>query len=152
MRLITLFVLLNAPICLLMAQIEVPPANWSFEIVQHPQDTQIFEIRFVGQVPEKHHIYSMNYDCPVGPLPSQFIFATSPDCDLVGEAHALGDTEEYDDIFECTLKTFHHTAVFAQSVRSMKAGAHLKGVLEYQMCAPSGLCVLHKYEFDIPIN
>jgi hypothetical protein len=130
----------------------MPPSEWShsLEIVEGATVGSEMDIIFKAIIPNTFHVYSNDYECPNGgPLPSEFKFDASTSYELVGKARPVGAKMVFDDIFECNVSEFHHEAMFRQRIKVMQPSLRIKGVLEYQMCAESGLCVLHKYPFEL---
>ncbi len=132
-----------------IAQI-IPPADWSYEIPNKNVKTgEETEIVFKAVIPETYHVYSNNYVCKFGPLPSEFKFEKHPSFEVVGLAKAVGDHKYFDDVFNCDLADFSKTAEFHQKIKILGKDPVIKGVLEYQMCTEAGLCVLQEYDFNI---
>ena len=127
------------------------PSEWSHSL----GDTTVsvgdeIEIIFRAVIPDTYLVYSNDYDCPGGgPLPAEFKYDSSAAYTLVGTATPVGAEKVYDDIFECEISEFHTTAEFRQKIKILSADAKISGVLWYQMCAATGLCVLHKYPYTI---
>lgn len=128
----------------------IPPADWSYEIpVKDVKVGDETEVVFRAIIPETFHVYSNNYDCEFGPLPSEFKFEEHPSFQVVGLAKAIGDHKYFDDIFNCDLADFSKTAEFRQKIKILSKDPVIQGVLEYQMCTEEGQCVLQEYEFNI---
>ncbi len=133
------------------AQAQNVPSKWSHKVVNPTVEIGgEIELVFTAVIPDKYLVYSNNYDCPNGgPLPAEFLYNLDSTYELVGSPLAVGDEEVFDDIFECNIKEFHTKAEFRQKIKITNSNSSISGILEYQMCAPTGLCVLHKYEFTV---
>lgn len=129
---------------------EQSPAKWNLEVVKDTISNDPNKVIFVfkGVIPAGHHVYSSDYECPNGgPLPSEVKFDSNASFSLDGKLKAIGAEEVFDDIFECNVKEFHDVAEFRQHVTYKSKSGTVTGEIGYQMCSPSGLCVLHTYKF-----
>jgi hypothetical protein len=128
-----------------------PPSSWSQSVTDSSVAVgEEIEVVFRAIIPATYLVYSNDYDCPNGgPLPTVFNYVQTPDFELVGSPIPIGAEKVYDEIFECEISEFHKIAEFRQRIKILTENINISGVIEYQMCAASGLCVLHKYEYSI---
>ena len=147
----SLFVLVG----LLFAQLfsfgqNIPPAEWSHDFPKKEYKVgDEVEITFKAIIPGNYHIYSNDYVCEFGPLPSEFIFEENASFSAGGKAVPIGAHKFFDDIFKCDLTDFKGTAEFRQKIKVLSPDPVVKGRLDYQMCTDDGFCVLHKYNFSL---
>lgn len=129
----------------------IPPAKFTYSVDKTTVEIgDVVTVTFTGVIPKTYHVYSNDYSCPNGgPLPAKFNFNAHSSYSTVGKATPIGAKKVYDDIFECDITEFHHTAVFKQKFKILNASPKITGLLEYQMCTEEGRCVLHEYEIDI---
>ncbi|MFT7591486.1 MAG: thiol:disulfide interchange protein, partial [bacterium] len=129
----------------------IPPAEFSYTLDKSSVKVgDIVTVTFTGVIPETYHMYSNDYVCTNGgPLPAKFTYNANKSYEIVGKSTPIGAKKVYDDIFECDITEFHHIAVFKQKIKVLSASPKIKGLLEYQMCAESGRCVLHEYEIEV---
>lgn len=128
----------------------IPPADWSYELpVKSARVGDVIEVVFKARIPGTYHIYSNDYVCEFGPLPSEFKFDKHSSFKLLGKAKPIGAHKYFDDVFNCDLTDFSKTAEFRQKIKLLAPDPQIKGLLEYQMCTEEGFCVLHEYPFEI---
>lgn len=126
--------------------VHVEPTVWDIH-VEHENDTAY--IVFNGVIPEGQHIYACDFVCEIGPFPAVIANPTANNGSFVGPLKSPGAKAEYDDIFECTLKSYGGKASFRQAIQIQGGHADFSGVLEYQVCLEDGMCVLQRKEFSL---
>jgi len=128
----------------------IPPAEWSYEVPSKEFKVgDVVEVTFKAVIPGNYHIYSNDYVCEFGPLPSEFLFDAHPSYSVAGKAKPIGAHKFFDDVFNCDLTDFKGTAEFRQKLKVLAPDPLITGRLDYQMCTDDGFCVLHKYKFEI---
>lgn len=148
-RFLTVLIVFFTAVSAVWSQV-IPPAEWRYELpVKNAKVGDVIEIVFKAKIPATYHIYSNDYDCEFGPLPSEFKFEPHPSFKLSGKAKAIGAHKYFDDVFNCDISDFNKTAEFRQKVKLLAPEPVIKGVLEYQMCTEEGFCVLHEFEYAI---
>jgi hypothetical protein len=112
------------------------PVKWSFKVQQtSPGEATLL---LIGKIDPKWHLYSQHIDAEPGkitPLPTSFKFEKNPDYELIGEVLEPKPIEEYDPLFELTLRYFADKTVFKQKIRILgQKDFTIKGILEYMAC------------------
>jgi thiol:disulfide interchange protein len=112
------------------------PVKWSFKVQQtSPGEATLL---LIGKIDPKWHLYSQHIDAEPGkitPLPTSFKFEKNPDFELIGEVLEPKPIEEYDPLFELTLRYFADKTVFKQKIRILgQKDFTIKGILEYMAC------------------
>ena len=132
----------------LQAQI-LEPAKWSSK----PSTTSanagdVIELIFDVKIDKDWYLYSSEFPCEDGPIPTSFTYEPNAGYELVGGIIPVNPIDKYDDIFECDVKVFKKTAQFRQKVKLLGNGVVIKGVFEYQVCTEvDGRCVPGDGEF-----
>jgi thiol:disulfide interchange protein DsbD len=132
----------------LQAQI-LEPAKWSSK----PSTTSanagdVIELIFDVKIDKDWYLYSSEFPCEDGPIPTSFTYEPNAGYELVGGIIPVNPIDKYDDIFECDVKVFKKTAQFRQKVKLLGKGVVIKGVFEYQVCTEvDGRCVPGDGEF-----
>ena len=132
-----------------MAQIQ-NPAHWSYAVknVTNNEATLVFTVKLDAG----WHIYSQHTD-PNGPLPIAFDFTKGDNYALVGGVSEPKPHEEFDELFNCTVRSFDGTVTFRQKVRILSDKASkVKGILSFQLCN-DGSCIAPEdidFEFSLP--
>lgn len=132
----------------LQAQI-LEPAKWTSKpSVNSAQAGDEIELIFDVKIDKDWYLYSSEFPCEDGPIPTSFTFEPNPGYELIGGIIAVNPVDKYDDIFECDVKVFKKTAQFIQKVRLLGSGVIIKGEYEYQVCTEvDGRCVPGDGEF-----
>jgi hypothetical protein len=144
-RFLLLFLFLNN---LATAQ-EIVPANWELKFSRDNwKENDTVTLYLIGNIPEHQSVYSTNFNCDLGPMPSKLVFTNAGTNYLVVDsAKSVGEKPEYDDIFECTMKKFKGKALIKQVVKMNTKQAEIKGYLEYQTCTDA-MCLQYRVYFE----
>lgn len=126
--------------------VQVEPTVWDIH-VENINDTSY--IVFNGVIPKGQHIYACDFKCEIGPFPASIVNPNAHGGTFVGPLQSPGAKAEFDDIFECTLKSYGGNAAFRQAIQIEGGHADFSGVLEYQVCLENGMCVLQRKEFSL---
>ncbi len=127
------------------------PANWSVA----PSATSanagdVIEIRFSAIIDKNWYLYSNDFDCPDGPLKTEFTFVPHASYELVGEAKAINPTKKRDNNFECDVIVFKEKGEFVQKVRLLGSPVQVSGNYDYQVCSDiTGVCITSSGDFSI---
>ena len=129
------------------------PVKWAFES-KKMSETE-FDLIFKSTIEKGWHIYSPSMKtADLGPIPTSFTLAKSPNVELVGKlkeesAHKRTHKEPvFDNI---TVVDFEQSATFTQRVKVKDASQKVLGMLEYQAC-DEGSCLPPKevnFNFDV---
>ena len=108
------------------------PVKWSFK-ANRINDT-IAELQFIASIERTWHLYSQaKYE--LGPLPTEFKFEKNTGIKLLGKVTEPKGHEEYDEMFEITVKYFEKEAIFTQKVKVTSTKPTIvKGILYFQAC------------------
>ena len=78
------------------------PLKWDFKVTQQANDNEAV-LQFTANLESGWHLYSQHTD-PDGPVGISFDFAKSKDYSRVGGVTEPKPTEEYDELFKCTIR------------------------------------------------
>ncbi|MEP2669858.1 MAG: cytochrome c biogenesis protein CcdA [Cyclobacteriaceae bacterium] len=147
MKRVLVFLLLISSI-VLQAQI-LEPAKWTSKpSVTSANAGDVIELIFDVKIDKDWYLYSSEFPCEDGPIPTSFTFEPNAGYELVGGIVPINPVDKYDDIFECDVKVFKKTAQFKQKVKLLGSGVVIKGEFEYQVCTEiDGRCVPGDGEF-----
>ncbi len=109
------------------------PVKWKFTV--EPVNEQEAVLVFSATVTGGYHLYAQQQD-PLGPLPTEFIFAENADYKLKGKAvESPAPVSEKDETFGVMVQFFKKDAQFRQTVRLNAAkDMEIKGTIDYQVC------------------
>jgi thiol:disulfide interchange protein DsbD len=108
------------------------PVKWSFK-TNRINDT-IAELQFIASIEKTWHLYSQaKYE--LGPLPTEFKFEKNTGVKLLGKVSEPKGHEEYDEMFELTVKYFEKEAIFTQKIKiTSNKPVKISGILYFQAC------------------
>jgi thiol:disulfide interchange protein DsbD len=109
------------------------PVDWKFDSKKISNDE--FELTFTAYIDEHWAIYS-HYLEEGGPLPTNFIFESNSDYEIVGKIneHELNRVTKHDSVFEMVVTKFYNEARFSQRIKLLSDSATISGNLEYMTC------------------
>lgn len=109
------------------------PVKWKFTV--EPVNEQEAVLVFSATVTGGYHLYAQQQD-PLGPLPTEFIFAENTDYKLKGKAaESPAPVSEKDETFGVMVQFFKKDATFRQTVSLTSAkDMEIKGTIDYQVC------------------
>jgi thiol:disulfide interchange protein len=129
------------------------PVKWAFES-KKVSETE-FDLIFKSTIEKGWHIYSPSMKAAdLGPIPTNFTFAKSPNLEIVGKvkeesAHKRTHKEAVFD--NMTVVDFEEAATFTQRVKVKDASQKVTGSVEYMACT-DGSCLPPadvKFSFDL---
>lgn len=113
------------------AQIE-NPIQWSFS--SRNLNAQESELVMTAVLENHWHIYSQHIPAD-GPKPTQFVFSTSPDYELIGKVKEMSPViKTHDKSFDMDISYFGNKAVFVQKIKLNKPQTTVKGSVEFMIC------------------
>jgi len=125
------------------------PVKWSFK-TNRINDTTA-ELQFVATIDKGWHLYSQHLP-EDGPLPLEFRFEKVSGATLVGKVAEPKSHEEYDPMFEMTVKYFSDQAVFTQKLKiTGNKPVSIKGILSFQSCDDKS-CIPGETEFSFNLE
>lgn len=114
------------------------PATWSFSTKE--LNAAEVELTLTCKLDAGWHLYSQ-YTDPAGPIAIEFTFDDSKDYMRVGKVAEPKPHEEYDETFECNVRSFSGKVVFRQKIkRNTDKAFKVTGSLYYQLCN-DGSCI-----------
>lgn len=120
-----------------MAQV-IDPVKWSFQVKDLNECES--ELIFTAQLDQGWHLYSQHTD-PQGPIGISFEFTPSKDYTLKGNVSEPKPHEEFDNDFNCMVRSFSGRVVFRQKIeRLSQKDFKVKGTYSYQLCN-NGSCI-----------
>lgn len=129
----------------------IPPAKWSVKAsVTEAKIGDVVELIFTTSIPSGIHIYANDYQCD--PVMAVLIIDPISGFSVQGKPKAIGAHRYMDDVFGCEVNEWKKKADFRQKIKILKTNPTVSGILEYQMCTDDGSCVLHEFEFKVPIK
>lgn len=115
------------------------PLKWDFKVTQQANDNEAV-LQFTANLESGWHLYSQHTD-PDGPVGISFDFAKSKDYSRVGGVTEPKPTEEYDELFKCTIRSFSGKVVFRQRIKiNTEKDFKVTGTMSYQLCN-DGSCI-----------
>ncbi|MCR4658737.1 MAG: thioredoxin family protein [Bacteroidales bacterium] len=130
------------------AQIQ-DPVKWKYRTVV--VNDSVAELQFEATLDAGWHLYSQHTD-PAGPLPISFSFEPSASYKTIGSVSEPKPHEEFDDIFECTVRSFSGKTTFKQRIKRLSTSDFtVQGTLNYQLCN-NGSCIApedHDFSFNV---
>ncbi len=133
------------------AQIE-EPVKWKFSTEKIDENT--LNLIMEASIEDNWHLYSQFFDAG-GPLPLIFNFEENNNYKLIGGVIEYQQPkEEFDDVFEITVRYFEKYAKFTQKVEILSnEGFNIVGNLEGQACYDlDGKCIPVSSDFVFKIN
>lgn len=109
------------------------PVKWKFTV--EPVNEQEAVLVFSATVTGGYHLYAQQQD-PLGPLPTEFIFAENAGYKLKGKAtESPKPVSEKDETFGVMVQFFKKDATFRQTVTLTEGkDMEIKGTIDYQVC------------------
>ena len=120
--------------------------TWSFSASK--TDVKVgeeIELIFKAKIDDHWHMYATDFpDC--GPIPTELFFNEKKNFQLVGSLKSINPVEQYDSIFECTVKVFEHAGEFRQKIKVTGSPLVIKGSIEGQVC--ERICIQFADDFN----
>ncbi|MFY0654224.1 MAG: thioredoxin family protein [Cyclobacteriaceae bacterium] len=119
------------------------PASWSYQISDTDfKKGDVVELTFNVKLDSTWHLYTIDLDPEIGPLPTEFEFEADPSYELLGEMEQIGVHEEYDKTWEAEVSYFSDIAVFNQKIKILSEKVNLKGSYFFLVCTTvDGMCI-----------
>ncbi len=137
MKKITALLLAIAVASLGFAQMK-DPASWKFATKQISDNET--ELQFTVTLDKGWHIYSQHTD-PNGPIGLSFTFDNSKNYKKLSNVKEPRAHEEFDDMFQCTVRSFDGSVTFRQRIKVLsEKDFKVTGTMSYQLCN-DGSCI-----------
>ena len=109
------------------------PVAWSFAVEDETDSTAF--IVATATIEDHWHVYAMNLESDMGPIPTSLNFEEIDGYELVGEPIEGEPKVTYDPNFEMDLSYFDGLATFKQKVRKLSAKpVKVEGFVTYMVC------------------
>jgi thiol:disulfide interchange protein DsbD len=125
------------------------PVKWEYKSKSIGNNE--FELQFVASIDGHWHMYSQNVD-EGGPIPTSFIFNSSPDFELIGEMEEPKGITIEDPVFKMKLKYFEKGAIFTQKVKLNNSATKITGELEFMSCDDEKCLPTELLEFEFNLK
>lgn len=109
------------------------PVTWTFNS-KKLSDCE-YELLFTGTISEPWHVYSLSQTAKDGPLPSELLFDTLKEYELIGKPTEGTPIKIYDKMFEAEVAYFEKTVEFKQKIKLLTdKPVAITGNFLYQAC------------------
>ena len=127
------------------------PASWSYNLSDaNPPVGEEVEIIFDVKLEPTWHLYTIDLDPDIGPLPTLIEFTPDASYELVGEIEQIGVHTEYDNTWEAEVSYFSEKAQFVQKIKVLSEDLKISGIYEYLVCTTvDGMCIPGDGEFSL---
>jgi thiol:disulfide interchange protein DsbD len=126
------------------------PVKWKFETKQI-SDTE-YELLFKASIEKNWHLYAQWLPEGNFSLPTQFIFETTADVELIDTVTSLSTVHEaYEELAGAMSRYYDTEAVFSQKIKITGANPQVKGIIDYMTCDDEQ-CIKLDEEFEFHLN
>ncbi len=137
----------------LSAQI-LDPVKWSF--TQNQISDDYIELEFNAKIDSGWHLYSQftgQYYNDEGPIPTSFVFSTSDFFIREGLMNEEPPIEDYDIIWDDTLKYYKKNTVFSQKIKLLTDKTfNIEGEINFMLCDAEQCIFPMPLQFNFTIN
>lgn len=120
--------------------------SWSFAF-----DSETSQISIKAKMNEGWHIYSLDVDESIGPVPTSIEFNENDQLVLLGNVEAPEPKLEYDENFGGDLKFYENEVLFKQGI-DVKESTKLSGTVVYMSCNNEMCYPPVEVNFELEIN
>jgi thiol:disulfide interchange protein len=120
------------------------PAKWTFEVSSTSvKSGDEVELIFKANIDDGWYMYSNDFSEECGPILASLELIETKDFKKVGELKAIGSSEKYEEVFECSVRVFKHTAEFRQRIKVLSGPLEVTATISGQTCQSAGdrVCV-----------
>jgi thiol:disulfide interchange protein len=151
-----LFLIFFFTITFVRAQV-LTPATWTFEISKSTAKVgEELELIFKATIEDKWYMYANDFNPDCGPLLTEIQFSNTTNFVVSGPTKAIKSVAKHDEIFDCDVKIFKHTAEFRQKIKVTGSPLNISGSIGGQVCTEiDGKCVPFDEDFsfsNIPVS
>jgi thiol:disulfide interchange protein DsbD len=152
----TLFLLIFFTATFVRAQV-LTPATWTFEVSKSTAKVgEELELIFKATIDDKWYMYANDFNPDCGPLLTEIQFSNTSNFQVSGPTRAIKSIPKHDEIFDCDVKIFKHTAEFRQKIKVTGSPLNISGSIGGQVCTEiDGKCVPFDEDFsfnNIPVS
>lgn len=109
------------------------PVKWNFAVEDETDSTAVLVAE--ATIEDKWHVYAMNLESDMGPIPTSLNFDKSEDYELIGEPSEGKPKVSYDPNFDMDLSYFDNSASFKQKIRKLSdKPAKISGFVTFMVC------------------
>jgi thiol:disulfide interchange protein DsbD len=125
------------------------PTKWTWQ----PSSTTVkvgdeIDLIFKAVIEENWYIYANEFDPDCGPMHTTVTLNPDASFKVIGTLKAISPTPKHDEIFDCDVKIYKHTAEFRQKIKVLSGNLKLSGIYEGQVCTEvEGKCIPFDGEF-----
>jgi DsbC/DsbD-like thiol-disulfide interchange protein len=130
------------------AQID-EPVTWSYGQKKISKTEAIVYLK--ATIEDGWHIYSQNIK-PGGPIKTMVTFAPSKDFVKVGATAEPKPLSKFEKTFDMNVTYFEKTVIFQQKIKINKAGALVKGKIEFMVCNDRKCLPPTEVEFSVQVK
>jgi thiol:disulfide interchange protein len=126
------------------------PATWTFEISKSSAKVgEELELIFKATIDDKWYMYANDFNPDCGPLLTEIQFSNTTNFVVSGPTKAIKSVPKHDEIFDCDVKIFKHTAEFRQKIKVTGSPLNISGSIGGQVCTEiDGKCVPFDEDFS----
>jgi thiol:disulfide interchange protein len=145
----TLFLVIFFSATFVHAQI-LTPATWTFEISKSSAKVgEEIELIFKATIDDKWYMYANDFNPDCGPLLTEIQFSNTTNFEVSGSTKAIKSVAKHDEIFDCDVKIFKHTAEFRQKIKVTGSPLNISGNIAGQVCTEiDGKCIPFDEDFS----
>ncbi|MGE4287875.1 MAG: protein-disulfide reductase DsbD family protein [Salinivirgaceae bacterium] len=126
------------------------PVKWKFETKQI-SDTE-YELLFKASIEKNWHLYAQWLPEGNFSLPTQFIFESTADVELIDTVTSLSTVHEaYEELAGAMSRYYDTEAVFLQKIKIIGDNPQIKGLIDYMTCDDEQ-CIKLDEEFEFNFN
>ncbi len=120
--------------------------DWNFQYNQ-----KLNQIEMTAKLADSWHLYSQYIARDIGPVPTQFVFQSNDNFQLVGKTEEPEPIKRYDQAFEAELTFFEKQVTFSQKIKQ-NSEATLKGTVSFMLCNDEMCLPPEEKQFEITIH
>ena len=108
------------------------------------------DLVFKATIEKDWYIYANEFDADCGPMHTTVTLNPDASFKVIGTLKAINPTAKHDEIFDCDVKIYKHTAEFRQKIKVLSGNLKVSGIYEGQVCTEvEGKCIPFDGEFVI---
>lgn len=109
------------------------PVKWAFTVANETDSSAILVAK--ATIEPNWHVYAMNLESDLGPIPTSLHFEPSPTYELVGKPIEGEPKVTYDPNFDMDLSYFDTEAIFKQKIRKLSdKPVEISGYVTFMVC------------------
>lgn len=122
------------------------PAHWSTSTsVAEANVGDEVDLIFTAKIDAGWYLYSTEFPCEDGPIPTAFTFKPDKSYALVGKINPINPKDKHDENFDCEVKVFEKHGEFRQRIKILSSPLQVSGEYSFQVCSTT--CIPGSGEF-----